>query len=142
MAQGVKRINPPGMKYCVRCEETKPLDEFGKSAQAHDGKFTYCRLCVSARNQARAPEARRNAYLQRKYGITLVEYERLYEEQGGVCAICKQGPTKPTRGTAEPTFVVDHDHNTGAVRGLLCGHCNTGIGLLRDSPEVLGAAIS
>lgn len=68
------------------------------------------------------------------YGITLQEYETLLEAQGGVCAIC---------GKECVTFenlAVDHDHATGAVRGLLCNNCNHGIGKFKDDPALLKAA--
>lgn len=82
----------------------------------------------------------RNRELQRKYGITLDEYEALVNSQGDVCAIC--GATK--KGTARGRvryWSVDHDHETGAIRGLLCQKCNTILGLAGDDPAVLGQAI-
>lgn len=57
-------------------------------------------------------------------------------QQGGVCGICKDERTSDRR------FHIDHDHETGAVRGLLCHACNTGIGSLRDSPDLLRAALT
>ncbi len=72
----------------------------------------------------------------RKFGITLEDYQRLFEKQGGVCAICKQPETEARR-----TLAVDHCHNSNIVRGLLCGKCNKGIGLLRDDVEILKSAI-
>lgn len=60
----------------------------------------------------------RNAYLLRKYGITLEQYDRMYEKQFGACAICRNGMP------CGVNFNVDHDHHTGRVRGLLCPHCN------------------
>jgi hypothetical protein len=78
------------------------------------------------------PEYQRRikAYRFRKqYGITLEDYERMLDEQGGVCAICGlASPDKP--------LCVDHNHQSGAVRGLLCNPCNTILGRWRDSPEV------
>lgn len=68
--------------------------------------------------------------MTRKYGLTKAEFDLLLEQQGGVCAICagpRSGPGK--------RFHVDHCHDTGQVRGLLCGNCNTAIGLLGDDPE-------
>jgi len=69
------------------------------------------------------------------YGITPQELLRLYEAQGGRCAICHQ-PPKTVRG-----LHVDHCHKTNRVRGLLCHGCNTGIGALREVPDVLLSAI-
>ena len=68
------------------------------------------------------------------YGITPEEYSRLLESQGGVCALC--GGESLTRGLA-----VDHNHETGEVRGLLCGSCNTALGLLKEDVELLFKAI-
>jgi len=72
----------------------------------------------------------RQYYLKTRYGMTPEQYDTLYAEQGGACAICRE----------QKRLVVDHDHETGAVRGLLCDLCNTGIGKLRDSAERLRAA--
>lgn len=74
--------------------------------------------------------------LLRQYGITEKGYANLLEKQKGLCAIC--GTDKPTGKWK--VFAVDHCHNTGMVRGLLCNECNRGIGLLRDNPEILRKA--
>lgn len=73
--------------------------------------------------------------LRRAYGIGVVEYERLFMLQGGLCAIC---------GRADLKFrlAVDHDHVSNSVRGLLCSCCNQGIGHFRDDPALLNAAAS
>lgn len=80
----------------------------------------------------------RDAYLQRTFGITIDEYEERLKKQNGVCAICKQ----PEIRRRNKLLSVDHDHDTGFVRGLLCGACNTGIGQLHDSPKLLREAIA
>lgn len=72
----------------------------------------------------------------RKYGLTPYTFRLLAEEQGGRCAICRMTP----QSIGE--FVVDHNHRTGDVRGLLCLPCNTGIGHLKDSPDVLRRAVT
>ena len=69
-----------------------------------------------------------------KYGLTLGDYEALSDAQGGNCAICL-GPDETGRRLA-----VDHCHETGKVRGLLCGRCNAGLGFFRDAPNVLRQA--
>lgn len=74
--------------------------------------------------------------LKKSYGITLEEYDKLLESQGGGCAICGG---KDERFKFLP---VDHCHKTKKVRGLLCQHCNRGLGYFRDSPELLRAAIA
>ena len=76
-------------------------------------------------------QKRRN--IVRRYGLTPESYAALVEKQGGLCAICL---TKPTRD-----FDIDHCHQTGVVRGLLCSHCNKAIGMFRDDVERLKSAI-
>jgi hypothetical protein len=73
-----------------------------------------------------------NKHIRRVYGITLKEYDALLQEQDGVCAICKK-----VDDVLDRKLSVDHDHKTGKVRGLLCTHCNTGIGQLKESLELL-----
>jgi hypothetical protein len=94
---------------------------------------------VRARSKARYelklrnnPEAIRRRNLGR-YGLTLEQFDAMLTAQGGVCALC--GTDQP--GGRGNRFCVDHDHITGAVRGLLCTHCNKGIGYFRDDPALL-----
>ena len=76
----------------------------------------------------------RRCNLRRNYGIEVEEYDEMLEAQGGVCAICG--------GEAHREFFdVDHCHETGRVRGLLCASCNMGLGKFRDDPKILQNAI-
>lgn len=77
--------------------------------------------------------------LRRQFGISLVGYRLLSEAQGNVCAVCKEPETTTQQGVLVG-LAVDHDHETGAIRQLLCRKCNTGIGLLRDNPDLLEEA--
>lgn len=71
-----------------------------------------------------------------RYGITPETYDRLLEEQGGVCAICLRPPSRETgAGTRVLRLGVDHDHRTGRIRGLLCTSCNGALGRLGDTVE-------
>lgn len=93
------------------------------------------RCATHHRERQRA--ARRRAhrlYVARTYGIQPEAYDRLYEAQGGRCAICATATGRTKR------LAVDHDHVTGEVRGLLCGPCNRMIGRLRDSAAALARA--
>lgn len=85
------------------------------------------------RSLNRHPETKRRIAL-RKYGLTLADYDNLSKAQGGACSICWETPT----GRLD----VDHDHSTGLVRGLLCGRCNSALGLMKDDPARLTAAIA
>lgn len=71
-----------------------------------------------------------------KYGITRDDYRDAWYRQGGVCAVCKQ----PERTARNHLLSIDHDHETGRFRGLLCSHCNRAIGLLQDDPKIIAAA--
>ena len=69
----------------------------------------------------------------RRFGLSIEDYDTIHRAQGGVCAICR----RPQRGKR---LAVDHDHETGRVRGLLCASCNTGLGHFRDDPVLLYVA--
>lgn len=70
------------------------------------------------------------------YGITAEQYTDMLVQQGNMCAICK---TKTPGGKG--TWHIDHCHSTGWVRGILCHHCNLGLGNFKDNPASLAAAI-
>lgn len=78
-------------------------------------------------------EHARTYVLKKKYHLTDRQYQQLFREQGGRCAICG-------RPEADQNLPVDHDHATGAIRGLLCSLCNRGLGLFGDDPDLLTAA--
>jgi hypothetical protein len=95
-----------------------------------------CRL----RNKSLIAKRARKSRLM-SYGITEQEYGILLLKQKGVCAICGNAETKTLHGVKNP-LSVDHCHNTNQVRGLLCGKCNTAIGLLNDDIAMLSKAIA
>lgn len=78
-------------------------------------------------------------YLKRNYGITLLDYQQMLEQQGHRCAICN-GEGFVMKGCHRMKLVVDHCHKTGVVRGLLCHNCNRALGLLKDSTDSLKSA--
>jgi hypothetical protein len=85
-----------------------------------------------ARNRERAKAISRAQKIRVKYGLTVEAYEALIA-QG--CSICAAPPETGKGGTA-----IDHDHETGQIRGVLCKGCNTGIGCFRDDPDLLRQA--
>ena len=109
-------------KWCSRCESHKPVDDFYINKGVQSGLAVYCKPCEA--------EYKWGWRIEQLYGITKADYERMLEAQGGVCAIC--GGLDPKTGRR---LSVDHDHETGEVRGLLCGPCNRGVGLLGDTRE-------
>lgn len=129
---------------CPKCNEVRPADWFNR----HKKQCKSCRAAIErayvARNRERVyrrSKAWRDAGGRRKskiesYGITVEQYDGMLEQQGGVCAICKEA-CPPGRELA-----VDHCHSTGRVRGLLCTKCNPMLGFARDDIAVLEAAIA
>lgn len=92
----------------------------------------------------RHPERKRKNRLKSEYKMSQSDFDAMLMEQGGGCAICgaKENVGDNTRnGTRKkPSLHVDHCHQSGAVRGILCSACNNAIGLMKDSPDLLRAA--
>ena len=114
-------------------ESYEALTKAGKWSVRNREKHKKMTIEWAEKNPKRRKELTRKSELKRKYGISEEEYEAILESQGGCCAGC---------GTKTPTgkwgvFAVDHCHDTGVVRGLLCNECNRGIGLLKDDPHLL-----
>lgn len=139
------------MKICNECGEEKPLNEFYAHRRMKDGHFNRCKSCDRARSRESMRRVReesdpaelasrratwsRNARM-RQYGITQDDYDRMLAGQNGGCAIC--GSTEA--GAWGGRLPVDHDHQTGEVRGLLCHACNGGLGRFGDDVDRLMAA--
>jgi len=148
------------MKECKSCGELKSLSFFYSNKGMKDGKLNKCTSCVNQQSieyrkkhkekyQQKAKEWKtkepekyyrtlRNSKLK-AYGITLEEYENMLKYQNGVCKICSKPETKG-RGKDKATLAVDHCHDTGKVRGLLCSSCNRGLGFFGDSLLLLNKA--
>ena len=116
--------SPEGFKRCSECRQTLPHADFHAHRTQHDGLNTYCKSCRSARSRA--------VHLMRTYKLTQGDIDRMVEEQGGVCGICGEGLPEH----------VDHCHETGAVRGILCFNCNGGLGQFKDRVDILRKAIT
>jgi len=145
-------------KECNSCHEEKALEDFHKRSISPDGLAATCRPCANRKTtewRKENPEKRasqraiakrryheegrgkqtRDQRLQYRYGITEKDFEAMEEAVGGKCEICRQ------ECSARELLSVDHDHQTGEVRGLLCHHCNTGLGHFQDCPDLLQEAI-
>ena len=81
------------------------------------------------------PDTKRRYGLQNRYGMTLEEYDAMYDALEGICPVCLRQFQR--RGKNIETLCVDHNHTTGEVRGLLCCACNRGLGFFEDSPAAL-----
>ncbi len=146
-------------KICKRCLKDKDFSKFCKDKRRPSGRGSYCNLCANIkakewldRGDNRAvhanavknyainnPEARERhrlnskeakdnkQYYLKKFGISKLDYDRMFDQQNGVCAICLLPNKSGIR------LSVDHDHNTGKVRGLLCHVCNMYLGRINES---------
>jgi len=155
------------MKRCKVCGVTKALDDFYKATGAQDGHRSECKACNLARKKlwysenreaviakvkewqatnrdrhnayqreyrrTRGP-AMREGHLRRTFGLSQANYDDLLPKQGGGCRICGRKPGKVA-------LHVDHDHETGEIRGLLCVSCNNALGQFHDDPRLLARAI-
>jgi hypothetical protein len=147
-------------KSCKACGAVKPMLEFYAHRSTADGRANNCMSCAKLiqrewnaknRDKIRQANARRDAdpakrqryrrnskaWRLRLYGLTPEGFDRLLADQGGCCAVCGE----PGQTWAERNLHVDHDHNTGEVRGLLCGRCNVGLGFFKDNAELLNKAL-
>lgn len=122
----------------ARAERHRNRDKWREYQRAYNAanrdRLTQAARAHRERNRDRYFDLR----LQREYGITLDDYNRILAEQGGGCGICGVVAARSKAGGTR--LHVDHDHATGKARGLLCDTCNRGIGQLGDDPERLRAA--
>lgn len=147
----------PLVRHCNRCGLDKPRSEFyaEKNRPVLSSRCKECdrrrsadwnrcnpeRHSENQRRHTRKPNSKtyqRRYLLMAKFGITPEQYDAMLASQDGKCAIC----SSDNPGGRGRYFHVDHDHSTGRIRGLLCHGCNTGIGLLRDDPSILSAALA
>ncbi len=141
---------------CFTCRQELPATDFHVCRQRKTGRHGQCKKCKAEYiKQFKTPAFRakrqeayrkkkqedplycRRASLMSRYGLTLADYGRLVEQQKGTCAICGQSGDDKDR----VFLVVDHDHSTGEIRGLLCDLCNTGLGRFRDSLPLVASAL-
>lgn len=128
-------------KLCLNCKVPKSLEEFYDRGNGSYSSF--CKTCmVKRKKESRkngkitSKEYNRKVSLKSNYGLSVRQYDKLYNEQGGKCAICKTPQSE-----LKKNLCVDHDHKTGKVRGLLCTLCNQGLGSFRDNQSNLEDAL-
>jgi len=118
-------------RTCTKCKKEKEDFKFCLDKNRPDGLNCWCKDCVSEYGKRR----RRGHKLHYTFGITEGQYALILKSQDGTCAICGRPETMKRDGVIQP-LSVDHCHQTQRVRGLLCSACNTGIGALKDDPEL------
>ena len=137
-------------KYCSKCRAQIDVSLFGVRANGY--MRAYCKPCEVKSQNARErtpagraykaafdkknrkvkPDRYRNSDLKRTYGITLDQWNQMFEDQEKRCAICRSDTPSPPRH-----WETDHNHKTNKVRGVLCGKCNSILGYADDNPAVL-----
>ena len=113
---------PENKAHCVKCNLVLPVEQFNKRATSKIGLQSFCKSCE------------RDRWLRREYGVSLADWDALFEKQGRICGICK---------TSDPKYRnwhTDHDHETGVVRGILCNPCNVDLRAL-DNKDWFKAAL-
>ena len=122
-------------KHCLKCGKYRQTDEFNRDRNRSDGLQVYCRPCQSIGSKASYAKnsgVSHSALIRRRYGLSPEEYQAMLDRQGGVCAICEAPPT-------DKRLAVDHSHETGEVRGLLCKNCNVKLATI-ENQEFMAAA--
>lgn len=130
-----------GKKRCTMCREVFDLENYYR-LKATGKVFSYCKSCTKNNQLTRRNQAQRTARNRRtRLGIDAATATRLLQAQRGLCAICKSG-TSVLKDGRERSLDLDHDHDSGEIRGFLCIRCNRGIGIFSDNIETLSAAIA
>lgn len=120
-------------KQCSRCKLSKPNSEFHKSSRRKDGLKPSCKECVKEYyRESNGTLKMYNSHLLRTYGITREQYEELVTAQDGKCALCRVAFPK-----SRYHCHLDHCHETGIVRGIVCAKCNMRIDQYEDDPDLL-----
>jgi hypothetical protein len=132
------------LKICIICKEEKDIGEFYKSIRYKSGYLRRCKKCSI--NAVRRSRAKKLEYYQRQdtlsrqksrlasYGLKPNEYDTMVLKQQNLCGIC-------SNPSERKNLAVDHDHETGEIRGLLCISCNAGLGFFKDNPNILEKAL-
>jgi hypothetical protein len=126
-------------KQCTKCKQNKELEDFRHRNKSYPdrGRQSWCKKCMSHYQVSYRPKnpatrehlnkIQRKHRLKKDYGLTPQDYETMLKTQSYLCAICAKHHNAERYG-----LCVDHDHDTGKIRGLLCRTCNCGIGYLKD----------
>lgn len=131
------------MQTCSQCQVMKPLTEFYGEAKGKNGRQRWCKPCSRTRvtqwrkdNPEAVKRADRKKVLKKRYGLTPHDYNKLLAEQNNGCGVCgKPERTIQRAGSPIQFLAVDHDHESGRLRGLLCQPCNRALGNMGDNLE-------
>ena len=143
-----KESIPKGFKLCPDCCQIKRFQDFHNDQRSKSGKSSYCKECMQKKNllwlnknKQKYLIYQQNHKFQTRYNISLNDFNKLFQKQNGVCAICGKPELSTNCKGKIRNLSVDHNHKTGQVRGLLCGNCNTGFGSFQENISILKSAI-
>jgi hypothetical protein len=129
------------MKTCSKCKIEKPLSDFHNATSGKFGKHHYCKDCWSVHRKQKYKYNPKDYYdrrIRNVYNLTQEQLMSMYHSQNKKCKICGDAYEKVSRHGG---LHIDHCHTTGKVRGLLCGRCNTLLGVSKDNVVILQSAI-
>lgn len=145
-------------KYCKKCKETKDSIYYYNAKHNKDKLSSYCKICTNKANEIRrkskllketkrgrkkkhpgevGSKINRKSIALVRYGLTINDYNKMFIKQGGKCAICAK-----LELFLDKTLCIDHNHETGEVRALLCSSCNSALGLFKENIKSLQTAIN
>jgi len=145
-SHAVNIINGEIHHTCSKCKIEQPRSQFylKKTSNKKNGlqhRISSCKKCVKDKYSTKEARERSVEYhLIKTYGMTKQEYDEMLEVQEGSCLLCNKKSYKTSSGKVR-SLSVDHCHETGKVRGLLCQNCNVGLGNFKDDITLLGRAI-
>jgi hypothetical protein len=141
-------------KTCIKCGELKLLESFPKRKDYKDGRLNTCKSCESLRKKKYeyTTDQWKEYRLKKKFGLTLSDYNSILKTQNYCCAICQThiddyvsqcdgSESVFAQRKSKQNFSVDHCHETGKIRGLLCYNCNLLLGNAKDRIHLLSSAI-
>jgi hypothetical protein len=150
------------VKICKTCKVEKNLSEFYKYSRLKDQAYPHCKICTAIKNKewyaankerhatmsaswykknkTKANQKQQDWHYKSRYGVSYKKFLETAKAQNNQCAICSVDLVFDKN--CKERAVLDHDHDTGENRGVLCNACNTGVGLLKDSAVVLTKAAS
>lgn len=126
--------------FCPSCKQYKKPSEFNKNKSRKNGLQSHCKECFKKRYRNYNPLKKRMYHLKRYYNLNWETYKNWYELQEGKCAICGKEIKLIGEKNIKSGAHVDHDHESGEFRALLCHDCNAGLGYFQDNIELLKEA--
>lgn len=132
MVKGTSEIK---QLICSKCKLAKPETEFSVNAKRPSGRQAYCKPCAAAYRKETPSKVKNGYRIKYLYKVTNEEVEEMFKRSNGQCYICSKPLSLNSTEKSEQAHI-DHCHDTGKVRGILCHHCNAGLGRFRDNTHL------